>query len=104
MVGIKGNLIETEEILNKIEAKLSSMGLTLSKSKTKVTNLNKSSVTFLGTKIFRAREHSFSRLRNSSILKRNSRKLRLEAPLVRIMSKLHDTDFMKESQSCPKFV
>lgn len=104
VLGIKGSYEEAKEFLSKIDEKLASMGLSLSKAKTKVTNLNTSSITFLGTRIFRAREVSFSRKSDTSILARNSRKLRLVAPLKRILSKLHDTDFMKEEKSSPKFV
>lgn len=103
-MGIKGSLEETKDFLEKIDEKLASMGLALSKAKTKVTNLNTSKVTFLGTNIFRAREVSYSRKSDTSFLVRNSRKLRLEAPLKRILSKLHDTNFMENSKSTPKFV
>lgn len=103
-MGVKGSLSEAEDFLSKIDEKLASMGLTLSKAKTKITNLNSSSFTFLGTKILRAREHSFSRRAGFSVLARNSKKLRLVAPLQRIITKLHDADFMAKNESAPKFV
>jgi len=80
------------------------MGLTLSETKTKITNLNTDKVLFLGTIIKRANEYSYSRSSHNNILKRNSKKIRMEAPIDRIVKKLHDADFMKNSKSCPKFV
>lgn len=80
------------------------MGLRLSKTKTKITNINDQEITFLGTTIFRARETSFSKMAHTGYMKRNSKKLRLEAPLTRIMKKLHEADFMKEGVASPKFI
>lgn len=91
-------------IFNKIDQRLSEFGLTLSKTKTKITNINEQEITFLGTTIFRARKTSYSKMANTGYLKRNSKKLRLEAPLTRILKKLHETDFMKEGKSSPKFI
>ncbi len=104
VIGVKGTFKETVEILNLVRAKLDSWGLTLSESKTKLTNLNKSHIFFLGTKISRARQTTFARIGRSRLLKRNSRKLRLEAPLKEIVSKLHKTSFMKGGKSHPKYV
>lgn len=104
MLGIKGTHEEAVEIFHSIDQRLSEIGLTLSKSKTKITNINEKEITFLGTTIFRARKTSFSKMSHTGFLKRNSRKLRLEAPLVRIMKKLHEADFMKEGKSAPKFI
>lgn len=62
VIGVRGTHKETLDILNSINTYLFSIGLTLSASKTKVTNLNTSKVLFLGTVITRARKHSFSRV------------------------------------------
>jgi group II intron reverse transcriptase/maturase len=104
IIGVKGTLEETKAILAKVKEFLSSIGLTLSESKTKITNLNISEALFLGTIIKRARRFSFSRPSHNHILRRNSKKLRLEAPIKRIIKKLHEADFMKNNDSCPKFV
>jgi hypothetical protein len=104
MIGIKGTLKETEEILVKVKECLSLMDLTLSDTKTKITNLNSSEAVFLGTIIKRARKYSYSRPSHNLILRRNSRKLRLEAPITRIIKKLHHANFMKNNKSSPKFV
>lgn len=81
---------------------LESIGLTLSEKKTKITNLNSSKAMFLGTYIKRASEHSYARTSHNNILKRNSKKLRLEAPIARILDKLKDADFIKGNEPCPK--
>jgi hypothetical protein len=80
------------------------MGLKLSESKTKITNLNKSKALFLGTIIKRSNEFSYSRPSHNHILRRNSKKLRLEAPISIILNKLRDAGFMKNNKSNPKFV
>jgi hypothetical protein len=97
-------LEETKAILAKVKEFISSIGLTLSESKTKITNLNISEALFLGTIIKRARRFSFSRPSHNHVLRINSKKLRLEAPIKRIIKKLHEADFMKNNDSCPKFV
>lgn len=101
MVGVKGTYKETLDIKNKINSNLGDLGFTLSESKTKITNLNKSKVSFLGTNIFRARSTTFARVKvgNVNILRRNSRKLRLEAPMNAIISKLHEANFMRSNES-----
>lgn len=104
IIGVKGTLTETKTILAKVKECLTDIGLTLRESKTKITNLNTSEVLFLGTIIKRARESSYSRPSHNLIMKINSKKLRLEAPIQRILKKLQDADFMKNNISCPKFV
>lgn len=69
VIGIKGSYSDTKNIYNLVKLFLSSIGLTLSDCKTKLTNLNKSRVLFLGTYITRAKEHSFTRVRGN--FKRN---------------------------------
>ena len=69
-----------------------------------ITNINKQEITFLGTTIFRARRTSLSKMATTRYLKRNSLKLTLEAPLTRILKKLHEADFMKKGKSSPKFI
>lgn len=80
------------------------MGLQLSESKTKITNLNYSKVLFLGTIIKRARHENFVRLKGNNLRRRTSRKLRFEAPIPRVLSKLTAAGFMKNGKSYPKFV
>jgi group II intron reverse transcriptase/maturase len=104
IVGIKGSYEETKQIYSKIENFLKTINLTLSVTKTKITNISKSEVLFLGTKIYRAKHTKYVRIQQSSSIRRNSRRLRLDAPIIKILSKLHNADFMKKGRSHPKFV
>lgn len=104
VIGVRGTYRETLDIMNSVKAYLSSVGLTLSDYKTKITSLNTSKVLFLGTQIFRARVHSYAKLNKVSILINNPRQLRLVVPLNRIVNQLHMANFMKDNISYPKFV
>lgn len=83
---------------------LESIDLKLSESKTKITDISVKYASFLGTNIKRASEHSFTRPSDTRHLKRNSRKLRLEAPMDRIFKKLREANFLKGNIPMPKFV
>lgn len=61
IIGIRGTLAETKETMLKVKEFLLKVGLTLSETKTKITNLNTSRALFLGTEILRAREVTFHR-------------------------------------------
>lgn len=104
IIGVKGTYEETVQILNKAINHLSEMGLTLSDKKTKITNLNSSRALFLGTFIKRATELSYSRPSYNLYLKINYKKLRLEAPIDRILDKLADVDFIRSGKPSPKLV
>jgi retron-type reverse transcriptase len=102
LIGVKGTKEEAEQIRNKVRDFLASIKLKLSESKTKTTNVNVSKVLFLGTTITRAKHTKYSRI--GTILKRNPRRLRMEAPLIRVKAKLKEAGFIKKGKSYPKFV
>lgn len=104
MIGIKGTLAEVQFMLNEVKNCLSDMGLTLSDTKTKITNINSSHALFLGTNIKRASEYSFTRTSHNNILKRNAKNIRMEAPISRILKKLEDAGFIKSNIPHPKTV
>lgn len=104
MIGVKGTYLETKYILNQVRNYLMEMGLTLSESKTRITNINSSCALFLGTNIKRSREYSFARTIHNNILKRNSKKIRMEAPIDRIIKKLIEANFIKDGKPVPKTV
>ena len=104
MVGIKGTFQEVDEIRRLISEMLTGIGLELSSSKTKVTNINSDRALFLGTEIMRAREYTYARTSHNQFLKRNSKKLRFLAPISRIEKRLDDAGFMRNGKSFPKFV
>jgi retron-type reverse transcriptase len=108
IVGVKGTIKDAKEISNKIDIFLTSLGLTLRNTKPKIVNISKSEILFLGTKIYRAKDNKYVRIVKTSSIKTkintNTRRLRLDAPMIKILSKLHDADFMRKNKSHPKFV
>nr|YP_010836057.1 hypothetical protein QLP54_mgp09 [Phyllosticta yuccae]WGC90072.1 hypothetical protein [Phyllosticta yuccae] len=104
IIGIRGSKREALDILNKIREFSSSIELTFSDSKTKLTNLNSESVLFLGTSISRSNHSSFSKMGTERRLRRNKLGIRLEAPLDRIKKKLTSASFLKGGKSHPKFL
>ena len=110
MVGIKGTKQEAEEIKNLLEKALSAMGLTLNKTKTKITNINSDKLLFLGTVIYRAlhplhpKHLRFSRLESTSSIKRNPQRLLMEGPISWIKKKLSEAGFILNGKSHPKFI
>jgi retron-type reverse transcriptase len=107
IIGIKGTYKETNEIRDKISGYLTSIGLTLNKEKTKITNINKDRVLFLGTYIFRSKHRRYVNIKNISdktFRRRNAFKLRMEAPLKIIINKLKEAHFITKGKSQPKFI
>lgn len=126
LIGIKGTKEETTLIKEKVRQFLQSIKLNLSESKTKITNINDDKVLFLGTTINRSKHTKYVKTKmikklgsktnetdhketeeekdKGLALKRNPRRLRMEAPLLRIKAKLREAGFMKENKSYPKFV
>jgi hypothetical protein len=80
------------------------MDLNLNETKTKIVDISESEVLFLGTNIKRAKEYSFSRPSHNRHLRRNYRKLRLEAPIPRILKKLTNANFLAKGKPAAKFV
>jgi group II intron reverse transcriptase/maturase len=104
IVGIRGSLEETRQILTKITSFLKTeLNLNLSPDKTLITNANLNRALFLGTKIGRAHHRTYT-LGRSGYPKRNSLEIRLEAPLDRIRRKLSDTGFLKGNIPTPRFL
>jgi hypothetical protein len=116
IIGIRGSHRNACEILDRVREFLKDKKLTLSDSlvspanspsTTKITNLNKGQLLFLGTHIFRSghqrvcRSPSAKRLGNS---KRLALGLRMEAPIMIICSKLTDAGFLTKGAPAPKFI
>jgi len=104
VIGIRGSHQETLQILEKVNNFSSELGLNVSETKTRITNLNLESALFLGTKIFRSNHRRFSRIGNTRFLKRIKLSLRFEAPLDRIKKKLSEASFLKNGKASPKFL
>ena len=104
IIGIRGSRQEAVSVLEKVKEFCTSIDLTLSDSKTKLTCLNSDTVTFLGTEISRANQVNFSRLAAVHRLKGNKLGIRLEAPLGRIRKKLASGSFISKGISAAKFL
>jgi hypothetical protein len=104
IIGIRGTIEEARNTLARVKEFCTSIDLTLSESKTKLTSLNSDSVLFIGTSISRSSHTSYSRIGSVKRIKRNKLGLRLEAPLDRIKKKLAQASFMSDGKSAPKFL
>lgn len=76
----------------------SSIGLTVSEEKTKITNINKDKALFLGVNIFRSQTDKIV-LGRGGFSKRGNKQLRFTAPLNRILKKLTESGFIKYNES-----
>jgi hypothetical protein len=101
MLGVKGTKEDAKIIRDKVKSFLLTIALTLSKKKTKITNINADKVTFLETDIKKSKYVKISKIGEYEVTKR---KLRMEAPLLRIKFKLTSEGFIKNNKSYPKFI
>jgi len=107
IIGIKGSYEEAKIIKDRTSEFLTRIGLMLNKEKSKITNINKERVLFLGTFIFRGKYRKYvviDNVGNKRFKRRDALKLRFEAPLLRIIEKLKSTQFIAKGKSNPKFV
>jgi hypothetical protein len=103
IVGVRGTHNEAVAIQDKITKFCEQLGLKVSESKTKITNLNSEKALFLGTFISRSHHtRFFYNYRN--VIQRSSLKLRFEAPLDRIKRKLDGVGFLKSNKPHPRFI
>lgn len=130
IIGIKGSYAEAKEIKEKVAAFLKTIRLNLNEEKTKIININKDRVLFLGTYLFRSSprpreagtgtriprttescgETSHRRyvhivgVGDRKFRRRDALKIRLEAPLTRVLNKLMETQFIAKGKSSPKYI
>ena len=107
LVGIKGSYEEAMEIKEKITEFLNIMGMGFNEEKTKITNINKDRVMFLGTYLFRSNNRRY--IHNIGVGKNKFRKryrlnIRLEVPLKIIINKLSESHFLAKGKSSPKYI
>jgi group II intron reverse transcriptase/maturase len=123
IIGIRGTRQEAEGILKRVSEFCNQLGLKVSESKTKITNLNSDRALFLGTFISRSRHTKYQRKRWARMDDRDPKplrgcwdhnyrhviqhgplKLRFEAPLDHIKRELTDAGFIKANKSHPRFL
>lgn len=93
IIAVNGRYSDASEILNKVTLFLKDLGLTVSPTKTKITNTYKEPALFLGTNIAHSKSTTYS-LHKRGTLQRNSGFLVLSTPMNRIMKKLKEAGFM----------
>jgi len=104
IVGIRGSLQDSKLILKKISVFCESIGLTVSPTKTKITNIQKDKGLFLGVELSRSRIHKFTRVKSSSSFRRVSKGLRLTVSLPYILKKLTSAGFIKINKPQPRYL
>jgi len=101
IIGVRGSRADTEIIFNKLNEFCSNnLNLTLNREKTKVTQISKEKVKFLGTLIYKSKVVSYSRTsshqrwlgsknlsKDKTVLRRNGFILRFDAPIIDIRKK-----------------
>lgn len=107
IIGIRGSYTDAKNILGRINVFLKEeLGLNLSLEKTLITNAQNDKAIFIGTTLGRGSHTTFS-LSKSGHIKRNSKEIRLEAPLDRINKKLKEAGFLSKQQEkipLPRFL
>jgi nicotine oxidoreductase len=93
IIAVNGRYSDASDILSKVTLFLKNIGLTLSPTKTKITNTYKEPALFLGTNIAHSHSVTYS-LQKRGTLQRNSGFLVLSAPMKRTYKKLKEAGFM----------
>jgi group II intron reverse transcriptase/maturase len=107
IIGVKGSYEEAKEIKEKLTEYLNNIGLELNQEKTKIININKDRVMFLGTYLFRSNNRRYLDIvgvGKNKFRKRDSLNIRLEVPLKIIIKKLSESQFMAKGKSSPKYI
>jgi len=108
IIGVRGSLKDTVNLKNKMATYCESIGLTLSDSKTKITNLLKNKAKFLGVYISRnAGNHETIRGATNNTRQRTNKQLRFTVSINEIRKKLKNNRFIipstKGYKPHPKF-
>nr|YP_009132704.1 hypothetical protein [Bangia fuscopurpurea]AKA66468.1 hypothetical protein [Bangia fuscopurpurea] len=104
IIGIRGSFIETRQVLEKVRSFLSNvMRLDINDSKTKITNLNKDKVVFLGTNIFWSKHVKYS-AKSSPSKQRQNLQLQFHVSTDLIRSKLASISMLSGNVPKPRFL
>nr|YP_009517244.1 hypothetical protein DXG02_000007 [Myochromella boudieri]AYE93129.1 hypothetical protein DXG02_000007 [Myochromella boudieri] len=93
IIAVNGKLSEATDILNRVTLFLKELGLTVSLTKTKITNTYKKHALFLGTNISHSKAVTYS-LHRKGTVQINSGFLVLNAPMKRVAIKLKESGYM----------
>jgi nicotine oxidoreductase len=92
IIAINGSRKQTVEILDKVMDFCATIGLTVSPTKTKITNSYKDKILFLGTNIRHSKHQTYSK-HTGGVLQRNRRAILLFIPLMRIKRRFAELKF-----------
>lgn len=101
IIAVNGKFAEATDILNKVTLFLKDLGLTVSPTKTKITNTYKEPALFLGTNISHSKAITLSLHRRGTV-QRNSGFLVLRAPMKRITKKLNEAGYMNNHRGATR--
>lgn len=104
MIGIRGSYEDAVKIKSKVAEFCEGIKLKLSEEKTKITSLYKDKVLFLGVYLTRSNQNTYYIMKRYNRSKRQGLQLRFQAPIQRIVERLHRQGFMKNNVSNPKFI
>lgn len=103
IVGIRGRYKDAELIKQKIADYCCEIGLTLNKEKTRITNIRRKKVLFLGVEIKYTKHITYSD-HGLGFKQRNTPRFILLAPIRNIINKLTQSGFIKNRKSHPKYL
>jgi hypothetical protein len=102
LIGIRGSYKDAEGILRRVIDYCAGINLKVCETKTKIININKNKVLFLGTVI--KRSHLYKYREGTAGIRRLKKLLLLLAPLDIVKRKLTEASFIKRNKPHPKFV
>jgi len=103
VIGIRGSMKDAETVLAEVTDLCGSIGLKVSETKTKITNLIEGKVQFLGVQLSRAK-HVKTAAKSSSHKQRQNRQLRFTVSLDRLRKKLSSAGFYKNGKATPRYL
>jgi group II intron reverse transcriptase/maturase len=107
VIGVRGSYEEALNIKQQVSVYChDSLELQLNQDKTKVTNLGRNKVLFLGANIFRARHQKYHQFVHKGLraLRRSTKRIQFYAPLDRVRAKLRNAGFLRADKPHPKFI
>jgi group II intron reverse transcriptase/maturase len=104
VIGIRGSKSDAENIKEEIKTFLESIDLTLSDSKTKITNFATEYIKFLGVSLKRSNVTKYMENEKKGVTQRQSLKMRIILPKNDIRKKLTNAGFIVDDKPRPRFV
>jgi group II intron reverse transcriptase/maturase len=107
VIGVRGTVMEAIRIKQMVsDYTNSSLNLTVSREKTRITNLGTDKALFLGANIFRARHPKYHGYRGKGVqtLRRSTKRLQFHVPMGLVRKKLQSAGFLRDNTSHPKFI